>query len=375
MATGRVPTTANSPLTAKGDLFTYSTAPARLAVGSNGDTIVADSSTSTGLRYTATVAAGKNAVINGGMDIWQRGTSFTPTSAAFNYCADRWYSLLETGTSGVTITRSTDAPAGFQYSLRTQRTNGTTGTGRPLIYTAVETSNSIPFAGQTVTMSLWVKKGANYSGGAFSPIIYSGTGTDQGGYPSIWSGSAGQTLTITPTTSWVRYSTTYAVPSNATQLGIQTGWVPSGTAGADDSLYFTGVQIEIGSVATQFTRTGGSIQGELAACQRYYYRQGGEQQYQEMATGSGFSAVNCYFWVRPPVTMRVMPTSVDYSSLAAYDNVTVVTALSAAIDTGLSSKNAAMVFTGHTSGITQFRPYVLVANGTTSGYIGLSAEL
>ena len=42
MATGRVPTTANSPLTAKGDLFTYSTAPARLAVGNNGEQIVAE---------------------------------------------------------------------------------------------------------------------------------------------------------------------------------------------------------------------------------------------------------------------------------------------------------------------------------------------
>jgi hypothetical protein len=39
MATGRVPTTANSPLTAKGDLFTYSTAPARLAVGNDGETV------------------------------------------------------------------------------------------------------------------------------------------------------------------------------------------------------------------------------------------------------------------------------------------------------------------------------------------------
>ena len=51
MATGRVPTTANSPLTAKGDLFTYSTAPARLAVGNNGETLIADSTASTGLKW------------------------------------------------------------------------------------------------------------------------------------------------------------------------------------------------------------------------------------------------------------------------------------------------------------------------------------
>jgi hypothetical protein len=51
MATGRVPTTANSPLTAKGDLFGYSTAPARLPVGSDAQILVADSSTATGLKW------------------------------------------------------------------------------------------------------------------------------------------------------------------------------------------------------------------------------------------------------------------------------------------------------------------------------------
>ena len=53
MATGRVPTTANSPLTAKGDLFGYSTTQARVAVGSDGDTLVADSAASTGLRWSS----------------------------------------------------------------------------------------------------------------------------------------------------------------------------------------------------------------------------------------------------------------------------------------------------------------------------------
>ena len=51
MAAGRIPTTANSPITAKGDLFTYSTAPARLAVGANDTALVADSAQTTGLNY------------------------------------------------------------------------------------------------------------------------------------------------------------------------------------------------------------------------------------------------------------------------------------------------------------------------------------
>jgi len=51
MASGRIPSTANSPLTVKGDLFTFSTASAKLAVGANDTALVADSTQSTGLAY------------------------------------------------------------------------------------------------------------------------------------------------------------------------------------------------------------------------------------------------------------------------------------------------------------------------------------
>jgi hypothetical protein len=94
MATGRVPTTANSPLTAKGDLFTYSTAPARLAVGNNGESLVADSSTSTGLRYRSAAYSAKTAAYTfaSGDDgqIFSMNNAATqqfniPTDATFNF--------------------------------------------------------------------------------------------------------------------------------------------------------------------------------------------------------------------------------------------------------------------------------------------------
>jgi hypothetical protein len=94
MATGRVPTTANSPLTAKGDLFTYSTAPARLAVGTNGQSIVADSNAATGLAYIGGVYSAKTAAYTFASgdegDIFSMNAATSqqfniPTDATFNF--------------------------------------------------------------------------------------------------------------------------------------------------------------------------------------------------------------------------------------------------------------------------------------------------
>jgi len=59
MSAGRIPTTANSPLTVKGDLFTFSTGSAKLAVGTNGQVLTADSTQSTGLKFATPAGGGK----------------------------------------------------------------------------------------------------------------------------------------------------------------------------------------------------------------------------------------------------------------------------------------------------------------------------
>lgn len=79
MSAGRIPTTANSPLTTKGDLFTYSTSPARLAVGTNGHVLTADSTQSTGIKWAAPAGGGKVLQVVS----TTYGTEVTTTSSTF----------------------------------------------------------------------------------------------------------------------------------------------------------------------------------------------------------------------------------------------------------------------------------------------------
>jgi hypothetical protein len=151
-------------------------------------------------------------------------------------------------------------------------------------------------------MSFYVRKGANYSGGALTVEFSQGTGTDQN---IISGGFTGKTnvgsSSVTLTTSWQRVTITGTVATTTTQLGLQFYYTPTGTAGAADYFELTGVQVEYGSVATSFSRTGASIQGELAACQRYFYNGGN-------TIGSMNTSGNALFIQNLPVPMRTTPS-------------------------------------------------------------------
>ena len=252
----------NALVDAKGDLIaaTANDTPARLAVGNNGETLVADSSTSTGLRYQPTNAAGKNCIINGGMDIWQRGTTITATA----YTADRWY-VLSGAAATVTRTTAKTTPNSQYMMLMTATT-----TQQVFALQAIETLNAIYYAGKTVTLSAYaaglttttnLNMALQYSTNADEAVMGTWTGiTATGGSPDL-------TLSSTVT----RFSATYVVPSTAKSLRVQiVNNAANITVG--QGIYLGDVQLEVGSVATAFSRAGGTIQGELAACQRYYER-------------------------------------------------------------------------------------------------------
>ena len=327
----------------------------------------------------APFVAGKNAVINGGFDIWQRGTSFTSISNAA-YAGDRWC-IFTNSITGRDVSRqatgdTTNLPF-IQYCSRVGRASGNTNTSAVYIGQSFETINSIPLAGKTVTMSFYARAGANFSSASNVLGMYAayGTGTDQ----NIFVGYTGQAQAIagnaTLTTTWQRFTYTGAVPSNATEFGFYLGYAPTGTAGANDYFEITGVQVEIGSQATPFSRAGGSIGGELALCQRYYWRAPANGVYTAFASGSAYSTGSVQAYLNYPVPMRVVPTSVDFSTVAAQDigtgGFTAITGVSINVPSVIGTQ---LLFTGG-SGFTQYRPYVLASNNSTSAYLGLSAEL
>jgi len=362
--------TPKSTVTAKGSLIaaTAASTPANLAVGNNGETLVADSSTSTGLRYQAPYS--QQPILNGGFQVWQRGTASTAIGSG-TFLADRWQAARAGFAAGSSqsrqVTGDTTNLPNIQYCLRVQRDSGNTSTAVILAGQNIETVNSIPYAGKTVTLSFYARKGADYS--AASNVLQtdfaSGTGTDQNIITSGTLTGISSTLTNhTLTATWQRFTVTKNVDATATQLVVVFRNTPLGTAGTNDYYEVTGVQVELGSVATPFHTYAATIQGELAACQRYFMTYGGSVG-QNFATGQAYSGTQAWqFNIPLPVTMRVSP-SITISSAAsdfylssssasnlvaatvvaqAGDISTTTGALRATVSSGLTAGNATALY-------------------------------
>ena len=308
---------------------------------------------------TLSVAAAKNMVINGAADFWQRGTTFTNT---VGYTSDRWYQAA----SSVTTTQETTiVPTGFRYSVK----GTTTATTQPYWMQAIETDNAIRYAGQTVTLSYYAA--TSNSSNVLVRLDYSNNVNEAiaGTYTTIASNSVAATSTMS------RVSATFAVPSTAKTLRVLIGAAGGQTIGVTTS--FTGVQLELGSTATTFSRAGGTIQGELAACQRYYQRvsaAGASGNYSPMnITGAALNSTTAYYQYIPYVPFRSSPTSVDFSTVLFRDSSNA----SAAISNISLTDSASFAVGGNitSTGMTGGRWIQVLANNSTSAYVGFSAEL
>jgi hypothetical protein len=317
-------------------------------------------------------SAGKNAIINGDFGIWQRGTSFTP-SAAWNYNADRFAMFSNgTGTTPVvsrqTFTPGTAPVAGYEGTYFWRYSQAAAGSGNTINWVQQRIEDVRQFAGQTVTLSFWGKADA-----ARTVACNLSQNFGSGGSGDVSVGSQNNSFT----TAWQRFTFTVAVPSiTGKTVGTNSFLIAEWNfpVGVAQTIDIWGVQLEYANTASNFQTATGTKQGELAACQRYYWRTSNPSAYVLHGTGLARSATEGQFQIVHPISMRVAPTSVEFSTLA----VTNAVALNSAI-TGLTlsqqSSQTASVYTSGSSGLTADRVYFLANNNSTAAYIAFSAEL
>lgn len=268
------------------------------------------------LTATTAVTSGRNVVINGAMNVWQRGTNTgTLGVGGGSYVGpDRWWFY----NNGFTTTMSQQLCGAtlpqFRNCLRIQRTAGQTSIVSSVFFSPQETINSVRLAGKNATLSFYARASSGISSTtALVVSVWTGTGTDQSNLGGgAYTGSANPiSSSPTLTTSWQRFTATGVISSTATEVGVQIGFIPAGTAGASDYFEITGIQLEEGSVATPFEHEDYST--TLLKCQRYYFRS-----FCNYLLGAVRDANLPYFTKQFPTTMRIAPSlSSNYNARAA----------------------------------------------------------
>jgi hypothetical protein len=323
-----------------------------------------------------------NAIINGAFEINQR--NFTSSTASGAYGFDRFVMSTSGGAtySAQTFTPGV-APVGGYESANFARVL-TTGQSGSSVLTIIQqpVENVRSFAGETVTYSFFAKAASG------TPKIYLEFDQQFGAGGSSRVLTAGSSVTLS--TSWARYFITFAVPSI---LGKTVGsssyvsvnmWFSAGTdfnartnsLGIQNNTFdIWGVQLEAGPVATPFRRNANSIQGELAACQRYYLRHNASSAnaFERVGLGSASSTTGASILIPIPVQFRSNPSSIEFSGLSLFDGTAFTAVTGATLDN--AGVKIVVVVATVASGLTQFRPYQLGANNNANMFLGINAEL
>jgi hypothetical protein len=302
------------------------------------------------------ITAGKNVVINGNFDFFQRGSLSTTTAG---YGLDRWYQSSSGSGTNVSVTQqTTGVPSGSRHCMRVTMT-GVNGYGNQ--YQVIETLNTVPLQGKIVTLSAKLRRSSGYAGNITMTLEKSATvDASMGG---TWTTLAAQGVlnsslpTGTTSSDWHSLQFSVFIPNDGTANSLKIGFSQSQT---ESNCYWevSQVQVEAGSSATTFSRAGGDIQGELAKCQRYYY------QTDSYVTGS-YSAYNSGNFISSsfnfPVTMRAVPSVLVVSDTATNSNKMTQYPLGGSAVTNITPPSALILKTTH---------WFYEAGGTSNGAQG-----
>jgi hypothetical protein len=268
----------------------------------------------------------RNKIINGKMEIAQRGTSFAAVGNG-TYTLDR-FAWNKVGDGIVTISQQSDVPTGdeFQNSLRVAVTTADTSivsTDAYAVYQAIEGYNARDLIGRTFTLSFWVRSTKTGT----HCVAFANSNSDRS-YVATYTVNASNTwekksvtvsggLITAGTWNWtngvgllVRFSLAVGSTRQTTAGAWQTGefWGTSAQVNCLDSntniFAITGVQLEVGSVATPFEHR--PFGAELALCQRYFYPS-------EVSLGNAITSTQADFVFVFKSQMRTSPSMTQVS--------------------------------------------------------------
>ena len=347
--------------------------------------------------YDDGALSNRNLIINGAMQVAQRGTSATGVTANGYYACDRWFFNIQNGTWA--ISQEADAPDGFSKSIKYLCT--ATGAAQVVQHAQIiEGSNAQNLAYGTssakdITVSFWVKSNVT---GTYAMRMYNPQGTDR---------LIAQNYTITASGVWEYKTITFAGDTvrdiaDGNVYGINAAWWLSAgssfstgststvwqdyasaneapnqvdvAASVNNYWQITGVQLEVGDTATPFEHR--SYGDTLAKCQRYYWQQTGTQLYYRFGVGFCTSTTNGNVSLSFPQRMRTAPTLSSVGTFAVHHGTgpSISTTTSITFDTqaeGVDGTTLVAVTTGLTSG----NACQLIANFDSSAYIAYDAEL
>jgi hypothetical protein len=353
-------------------------------------------------QYSGGAFSFKNRIINGDMRIDQRNAGSGISGAGGGkYATDRWRMDLDTSPT-ITIQQSTTAPTGFNNSYYANITGAgsapTSGQANVLVQ-KIEGFNTADLgfgtaSAKTVTLSFWVRSSItgtfggnlNNSAGNRSYVFqYTISAADTWEYKTV-SISGDTTGTWIGSTNGTGIVVSFDFGSGSGAEGTANSWQAgyktraSGNVNlstqASATWYITGVQLEVGSVATPFERRPYGL--ELMLCQRYYYKifpavSGDVFCMAYMSDSTNYIAVGQF-----PVELRTAPSALEQSGTASHyaSNNGLGTILNNVVPafSGRTSQVAFQVNNGVASGLTAGQATSFIANNDAA-YLAWSAEL
>jgi len=356
-------------------------------------------------------AVGRNMIINGAMNVAQRATTVEDLGAANAYAAlDRW-AIAATGTAGrMTMTQTADGPNGISANclkLDCTTADASIAAGELMVLRQRFEGLNIQRIGKgvvgakQVTVSFYVKASASFT---FGCELFDVTAERQ------------CTKLFSTTTDWVRHEIIFPADvddgsspfndDNSAELFLsfilhagstftsgnlntsifnnlssanRAPGIDSFFSNTANNFFITGVQMEVGPVATEFEQE--QISTTLSKCQRYYQKQ--------IATGSAFERFGNGFAnttgnfntiIPMQVPMRATPaieTTGTVGNYGVYHANAVTAATGIAIDGNAdgNGKQVGLNIADSNSGFTVGRSGMFIANNTVAAFIALSAEL